>query len=450
MADLLITNVDIVDPVDGVRRGDIVVDGGRIVEIALANSGISAAETIDGTGLHAFPGVIDPHTHIGFAGNFVGDLQSETRSAAKGGVTTLLSFHRHYASADPEPYDVDELATYIEDNAAIDVGLHFGMLTREQVRHLPDYIDAGVSSFKFYLAYRGADAKTVGMVNEIDDGAIYEAFQHIGRRPHAVAGIHAENTDIVADYMAKVRPEGDDLAAWSAARPVISEMEGVSRMAFFARLTGAALYIVHIGSPEVIDFAAEQRAHVKISLETCPHYLTHTTETEVGNLAKINPPIRDLAAQNGVWKRLFDGVIDTIGTDHCAVHSSTKSGSMWDASAGFSGMATLLPVLISEGHHRRGLSLEAIARLTSTNSARLFNMPTKGRLTAGSDADIALVNLEEEWVVDPAQLDSASDFSIYQGQTLTGRPVVTVARGDVVMVDGEVTATAGRGHFLRR
>jgi len=448
--DLLIRDIDVVDPALGVRRGSVLIDAGQIVEVAPEARGVRAREVIDGRGLHLFPGVIDPHTHLGFAGDLRGDLHTETRSAALGGVTTVLSFHRHYASADPEPYDIDELAQLIEDTAAVDVGLHLGMLTQAQVDHLPSYIDQGVSSFKFYLAYRGADAKTVGMVNEIDDAVLYEAFGHLGRRPHTVAGIHAENTELVARHLAAARERGDDLAAWSAARPVVSEMEGVSRVSFFAELTGAALYIVHVGSPEVLDYAHRQRQRVRVSIETCPHYLTHTVDHPIGTRAKINPPIRDTAAREGVWHRLRDGVVDTIGTDHCAVHSSTKEGSVWGASAGFAGMATLLPVLISEGHHRRGLSLPTIARLTSANAARLFNLPQKGSLRAGADADLVLVDLHREWTVDALHLESASDFSIYDGTTLTGLPVCTIARGEVVARDGEVTAAVGRGRFLHR
>lgn len=448
--DLLIRDVTIVDPDAGVRSGSVLVADGRIVDTVADASGIGAREVIEGRGRHLFPGVIDPHTHIGFAGDFAGDLVSETRSALRGGVTTMMSFHRHYASANPEPYDVDELATMIEDTAATDVGLHFGLLTRAQVRHLDDYIAQGVSSFKFYLAYRGADGRTVGMLNECDDAVMYEAFQTIGRHPHAVAGIHAENTDIVAASVAAAKAEGDDLAAWSRARPVVSEMEGVSRACFFARLTGTTLYLVHLGTPDVIDFTFAQRQDVKLAIETCPHYLTHTTDYEGGALAKINPPIRDQHAVDAVWDRVFDGTVDTIGTDHCAVHRASKEGSMWDAKAGFAGVATMLPVMLSEGYHARGLDLVTIARLTSTHAAELFNLPRKGHLRPGADADLVLVDLDQEWTIDSADLESNSDYSIYDGRTLRGAPVMTISRGEVVMTDGEVVAEAGRGRFLRR
>ena len=188
-----------------------------------------------------------------------------------------------------------------------------------------------------------------------------------------------------------------------------------------------------------------------MTIETCPHYLTLTEDSDIGNLAKINPPVRKQDDQDRIWEGLINGEISTVGTDHCCVCRADKAGSIWDAAAGFPGMATMLPVVLTEGVHKRGMSLQRAAQITSYNSAVAFNMaPRKGTLHVGSDADVAVVDLKLEKVVDPALLGSASDFSLQEGNTLTGWPVLTVLRGKIIVRDGELLGEPGDGEFVRR
>ena len=455
MFDTLIRDTTIVDPVRGTYLGSVGISDGRIAAVAASPTGLQARTSIDGSGLCLFPGLIDPHTHLGYANEFAQDVVTETRSAALGGVTTVLSFHRHYGGAEPQPYrDLDVLKGVITDNATVDVGLHLGILTEAQAGELDRYIAEGVSSFKFYMAYRGEDGRTVGMINECDDGILLDAFETLAKTPHAVAGVHCENTEIIKRSVARVKAEGaGDLDAWHRARPPVGEIESVRRVGFFARRTGANLYLVHIGSPEVVAAALgeQRRSGARVWIETCPHYLTHTIDSEVGTLAKINPPVRTQEAVDAMWDRILAGDIDTLGTDHCAVARASKAGDIWEASAGFAGMGTLLPVLLDEGYHRRGFSLDSIARISSFNPARIFNLyPRKGCIEIGADADLVLVDLGLQRTVDSADLESASDFSIYEGRTLTGWPVMTMVRGRVVAQDGEVVAEPGAGEFIAR
>lgn len=454
MIDLILRNGTIVDPVDGEYRADLAVSAGKIAAILAPGTAIEARRSIDVAGKHVMPGVIEPHTHIGFFNEFSADADTETASAAIGGITTVFSFHRHYKSAQPKPYDdFPELVAAINDNAHVDVAIHLGMLTETQTNELEKYIDWGVSSFKFYMAYRGADGKTVGMINEIDDGVMVEAFDVLGRHSHAVACVHCENTEIIGRREKRLKASGrTDLAAWNAARPSFAEAEHVRRAGYFAERAGCNLYYVHIGAELGLEEAIIQRdRYGKITIETCPHYLMVTEDSALGSIAKVNPPVRARRDLERIWRGVLEGDILTIGTDHCAMPRSRKAGDIWKAAAGFPGMATMLPVMLSEGHHRRGMSLQKIAQALSYNAAKVFNLyPAKGVLHVGADADIAVVDLNLERKVDPAMLASSSDFSLQEGMTLKGWPVMTICRGEIVAENGRVVGKRGHGRFLKR
>lgn len=454
MFDTILRNGTVVDPLDGTRPADLAISGGVIAAILQPGTPAEARETIDVTGRHLMPGVIEPHTHIGFLNPFQADVTTESASAAIGGVTTVFSFHRHYQSAEPKPYDdLPELIGQINAGAHVDMAIHLGMLTGVQADEIEKYIDQGVSSFKFYMAYRGEDGKTVGMINEIDDGVMFDAFTTLGRHSHAVACVHCENTEIIGRRVRRVKASGQaDLAAWNAARPSFAEAEHVRRAGYFAEVAGCNLYYVHIGAAPSVEEAILQKArYERITIETCPHYLTLTENSELGPLAKVNPPVRAQADQDRIWRAVLEGDIETIGTDHCAMPRSRKAGDIWQASPGFPGMATMLPVMLSEGYHRRGMSLQQIARALSWNAAKSFNLlPRKGALQLGYDADIAVVDLDLEQRVQPEKLLSSSDFSLQEGQLLKGWPVMTFLRGKLIARDGAILGHAGDGRFLAR
>jgi dihydropyrimidinase len=452
--DLLIRNGRVVDPLAGVRAATVGLRAGRIAALLAPDVIAHGREEVDAAGRPVFPGVIEPHTHLGYKRRFADDVRTETASAALGGITTVMTFHRHYQSAEPRPYDdFPELVATVEREAHVDVALHFGILTESQLRELDKYVEWGVSSFKFYMAYRGADGRNVGMVNECDDGLMLEGFRALARHPHAVACVHCENTEVIGRYVRRVRGSGRaDLAAWNASRPAFAEAENVRRAAYFAEQAGCTLYYVHIGARESLDEALACRArYPRLIVETCSHYLTHTEDSEVGALGKVNPPLRAAPDVAAMWRGLKTGTIDTVGTDHCATTRAEKQGDIWQAMPGFPGMATSLPVLLSEGVGKHGLSLSDVARLSSYNVARAFNLyPRKGRIEVGADADLVVVDLDRARTVRAADLGSASDFSLYDGWTLKGWPVTTIVRGQVVARDGSVVAKAGTGRFVGR
>jgi dihydroorotase-like cyclic amidohydrolase len=169
----------------------------------------------------------------------------------------------------------------------------------------------------------------------------------------------------------------------------------VQRAGLFARSTGAPLYIVHTSSAEALEAARRAReAGTRIHIETCPHYLTHDTGWEGGDIGKINPPLREASDREALWRGVLSGLVDTIATDHVHRDISSKSGGIWSASPGCPGLETLLPVMLSEGHARRGLPIARLVKLLCENPARIMGLgDRKGMIAPGYDADFALVDL---------------------------------------------------------
>jgi dihydropyrimidinase len=181
-----------------------------------------------------------------------------------------------------------------------------------------------------------------------------------------------------------------------------------------------------------------------VFLETCPHYLTHDVASELGPVAKVNPPLRTEADREELWRAVADGRIDVVGSDHVPRHRSAKSGDIWKASAGFPGLETLLPVLISEGFHRRGIPLARIADLVTRAPARTFGLwPRKGAIAIGADADFAIVDLDGRQTVRAESQSSAAGYTIYEGWELRGAVEHTLVRGRFVMRDRELVGEGG-------
>nr|WP_246602326.1 dihydroorotase family protein [Falsiroseomonas tokyonensis] len=242
------------------------------------------------------------------------------------------------------------------------------------------------------------------------------------------------------------------LASWNASRPPFVEADAVQRAGLVTRHAGAPLYVVHTSSAAALDAARQQRAlGRRVFIETCPHYLTHDIGWEGGVTGKINPPLREAADRAALWAGLADGSIDTVATDHVHRDLAGKAGGIWKASPGCPGLETLLPVLLTEGHARRGLPLARIAELVSSNPARIMGLGRKGAIAPGMDADFAIIDPAARWTVTRQHLHSAAGYSIYEGWEMQGRVVHSLVRGRAVLRDGTLVAGAeGTGRYVRR
>ena len=450
MGSLVLENARLVYADGQIVEGGLIARDGVISQVFSGDPpGVpDGAETIDAEGRHILPGLVDPHVQL-YPQPEWGHYATETGSAALGGVTTIVKMHRDLDGYPEDEFDA-ELAG-AESRAHIDFAFHLAVMSDAQIAAIPEYADRfGLTSFKLFTAYKGEEGMKIG-IQGVDDGQLLDAFAAIAS-VNGLALVHCENQDLAARMLARVLAEGrDDLRAFADSRPWIVEAEAITRAAGLAEAAGCPLYVVHVTSRQgLAELVRRRAAGQRVFVETEPHYLTETADSPAGNLAKVLPPIRDLADAEALWQGIAAGDVDTIGSDHVAATRARKQGSIWDAQLAFPGIATILPVLLSEGVHRRGLSLARLVAITSTNPARILGLPGKGALLPGLDADFVVVDLELERVVDAAMLGSVSDFSIWEGRSLRGWPTLTVCRGVVVMRDGVVSGPEGHGRYLRR
>src|SRR5690625_583220 len=453
MLDTILTTTRIFLEGQGLVPGQIGIANGRIVMIAAHNESLPGAkEVIDCEGLWTLPGVIDPHVHFGFLSPET-DFETESRTAALGGTTSVISFHRAPDSRE----GFEEIRDRANQQSCIDFSFHFGLTSRLHVETLSTVSQQyGVNSFKLYMMYKGAAGLSKGFT-DIDDGLLWGALEAARDIPGGIMGVHCENVEVIPWLRHPLRAAGrDDLAAWNEQSPDFLEAENVFRVCYFAAKTGTPVNIVHLSSREALDIVRSQRTRdlkAPIYVETCPHYLFLTDQSAAGTYAKVNPPVRSEADIDALWEGVCDGSVTTIGSDHVPRKRSTKDTDIWLASNGFPGTGMVLPLLLHEGYHRRQVPLETLMRVASSASADIYGMPRKGRIAVGNDADLIVVDPDLVRTVDPAVLESNADYSPYEGMAIKGWPVRTLVRGRTVAQDGKITDAAKQtpsGRFVRR
>lgn len=449
--DLLLQGGEIVFPDRGVRTGSVAVRDGRIAALLAPGETAQAREVVDCRGKWVMPGLIDPHTHIGFGSNET-DFETESRSAALGGVTGMMTFHR----SNDLLQSTGPWKERGESQSLIDFGFHFGVTSKLHVETLPEAARRfGVTSIKVYLMYKGASGVAKGFT-EIDDGLLYRALLRGARIKGGVVGVHCENVEVIPVFREPLKAAGrNDLPVWNEQSPGFLEAENVFRVVYFGEKAECPVNIVHMSSAESLEIVrrAKRPGRAPIHVETCSHYLALTSQSPIGFLGKVNPPLRSDADVEALWEGVRDGTISTVGSDHVPRKRETKGPDIWKATAGFPGIGTLLPVLIHEGAHKRGLPIERIAAVTSANVAKLYSIPNKGDIAVGMDADLVVVDPDREISIDPATQESFSDYSPYEGMTFRGAPVRTILRGRTIATDGKVedaARAAPAGRYLHR
>jgi dihydropyrimidinase len=456
--DLLIRGGRAISPgTDGVPA-DIAIRNGKILGVLAPGSGVNAGEVLDASGLVIFPGVIDVHLHLGHGKDIARprvpeDAARETAAAAAGGVTTFVPY---LMATELFEAIFEDVVSVTQAGARIDFSYHFIISTEAQLASVPRYVrELGVPSFKIFMNNRGGEGKRLGLP-DIDDGFLFRLCEAAAEHGGLVCP-HPENIEaawVLRDRLMAQDPDGcGGLAAWNASRPPFLEADAVQRAGLFARQTGARLYIVHTSSRLALEEGRRAReAGTRITIETCPHYLTHSIEWARGDIGKINPPLRERSDCEALWAGIVDGVIDTVATDHIHRDLSSKDGGIWKASPGCPGIDTLLPVLLSEGHHKRKLPLGRIAALASQAPAAAMGLShRKGRIAVGLDADLAIVDIEGEFTPRRDHLHSSAGYSIYEGVPLRGRVRHTLVGGRFVLRDhGLVADAVGTGRFIPR
>ncbi|HEX5904973.1 MAG TPA: amidohydrolase family protein [Candidatus Nitrosocosmicus sp.] len=475
--DLIIRNANVVIPRIGIVKSNILIDNGKIKELTNSVDNVSYSRSIDVNEKYVLPGLIDPHVHYGVFSPIELASETESRSAAVGGVTTIMRMLRVY-----EPY-AQEISKHLHasvGNHFIDYSIHASILNPNQVSEIPYLYDMGIHSFKLYMNLGSTDNRILMDMNpsenlhlpknvHISDDLCSKVLSHSSKLKNAVVLVHAEDHETCAKLIEekKVVESGrkietkkettneNPLRIWSECRPTISETIAIKKIMKMGRQYGTNLYFVHIGSNNALDtiLYEKQVGGCNAYVETCPHYLTHSLD--YNNLrGKVVPPLRTKDDVASLWNAIQNGLIDTIGTDHVANTLNLKLGNqndVWTALAGFPGVATMLPVLLHYGIIMRQLPLVRLAELTSYNTSKIFGLfPKKGTIQKGSDADLVVIDLDLTKKINPDILQSSSDYTIYDGYELQGWPILTISRGKIIMENGNVyTELKGHGEFVK-
>jgi dihydroorotase len=328
----------------------------------------------------------------------------------------------------------------------VDFGL-YGLLGEDTIEHVPALVDGGVIGFKLYMG------NTFGKIPSPSTGAMLEAFEVVARTGKRVS-LHAETNSIMERRETRMRNAGRlDPLAHLAARPAVVAVEAVSRAAILAEWTGARIHILHISSAEELRPLREAKARgVDITGETCPQYLFLSTDdySRLGGVIRVNPPVREMRNQAPLWAALADGAIDLIATDHAPHAPAEKTrNDIWTVDCGFPGVETQMPLMLTEVAAGR-MSICDYVRLSAASPAKIWGLyPRKGAVQAGTEADLALVDLGRKWTIDDAALQSRSKVTPWHGRPVCGLPIHTLVRGRFVMRDRALVAeTRGWGRSV--
>ncbi len=426
--DLVVANGTVVNH-DGVWRGDIGIRDGRIAGLGAIGAG-AGAQVLDARGLHVLPGVIDSHVHFREPGaEHKEDLASGSRAAVLGGVTTVFEM----PNTSPPTVTAQALADKLRRaqgrmycDHAFYVGASLDNIGElDTLERLP-----GVAAVKVFAG------SSTGNLLIAEEAELERVFARITRR----AAFHSEDEARLAARLGE-RRAGDPSshAVWRDAK---AARDCTATLLRLARAAGKRVHILHVSTGDEIPLLA---AHKDVATaEVTPHHLSLAAPEDyerLGTHAQINPPVRDAAHREALWAAVRDGTIDAIGSDHAPHTTDEKARTYPDSPSGMPGVQTLAPVMLDHVNAGR-LSIERFVDLTSHGPQRVFGLAGKGRIAAGYDADLTLVDMGREQEITERWLASRCGWSPYTGKRVKGWPVGTLVRGTVVMRDGEIVASA--------
>jgi allantoinase len=429
----------------GAGAADIALEHGQIAAIGPQLS--AAREEIDAQGLTIFPGLIDVHLHFNEPGRTAWEGSATgSRALAAGGGTLYFDMPLNSSPCTVSVAAFEEKHAALCASSVTDFGIWGGIIPGNRA-DLEPLAEAGVIGFKAFLCNSGLPE-----FPRADDLTLYEGMQVAARHGLPVA-VHAESEEITAGLTSRIRRAGGrDVRAYLASRPVIAEVEAIQRAALLARETGAWLHIVHVSSGRGVAAALDARAKgANLTIETCPHYLFFTEDDmeRIGAAAKCAPPLRPAEDRDALWRSVLAGDVDMIASDHSPSSPDLKRDpDFFRVWGGIAGVQSTLAVLLEAGWRERGLPLPQIVRMTAETPASRFRIAGKGKIAPGYDADLALVDLVDEFTLAPEHLHQRHPFSPYSGSQFRGRVERTLRRGQTIFHQGRITADGG-GKWVR-
>jgi dihydropyrimidinase len=436
---------------------DIYCAGEQITAIGRNLTAPPGTTVVEAQGKYVFPGFIDPHVHIylPFMGTLAKDTyESGSKAALVGGTTTLIEMCCP-ARGDEALAGFELWLAQAEGKSACDFTFHMGVTrfdagTPAQLREI---VRRGISSFKIFLAYKGAFG--------IDDTELFRTLE-LARELGVIVTAHCENETLVAEGQRALLAAGKTGPGYHHdSRPPLVEAEGVHHFLTFAELTGAATYIVHLSCEEALAQALAARLRgVEVGVETLIQYLlldkTYAERPDFeGAKYVMSPPLRDVRNQSVLWHALRSGLVNTVATDHAPFDFRAQKPMGRDDFTkipnGIPSLEERVNLLYSYGVKTGRIDLHTFVNSASTQAAKLFDLfPRKGTIQLGSDADLVVFDPAYRGVISARTQAMNVDYSAFEGWPIEGRPSVVTVRGEVAVRDGQFVGTVGRGQFLAR
>ncbi|MGV8938076.1 MAG: dihydropyrimidinase [Allorhizobium sp.] len=435
-------------------KADVKIDGGVIVEIG---PDLSGDTVLDAAGCYVMPGGIDPHVHLEmpFMGTYsADDFESGTRAALAGGTTMVVDF----CLPAPDQSLLQALQMWDNKSTRANCDYSFHMAITGWNERIFDEMktvveDKGINTFKHFMAYKGAL-----MVNDDEMFASFSRCAELGALPL----VHAENGDVVAAMSAKLLADGNNgPEAHAYSRPAEVEGEATNRAIMLADMAGVPLYVVHTSCEQ--SHEAIRRARQKGMRVYGEPLIQHLTLDESEYFDKdwdhaarrvMSPPFRNKIHQDSLWAGLQSGSLSVVATDHCAFTTDQKRFGLGDFTKipnGTGGLEDRLPMLWSYGVATGRLTMNEFVAVTSTNIAKILNIyPKKGAILVGADADIVVLDPKRSKTISAKTQQSAIDYNVFEGKTVTGLPRFTLTRGKVAIEEGTIKTEEGHGNFVRR
>jgi len=424
-------------------RANILVADEKIMSVSGTRKP-SADEKIDAKGRFVMPGLVDGHAHL-YDPVFTNreDFTSGTSAAAAGGVTTVIEMVLS-TSVD----SAERVLAKIEEgrrSSLIDFSFHAGMMNLSNLPNISEIAELGVRSFKTFTCkpYYADDHTLLSLLRE--------TAMH-----NSILNVHAEDEQAANENLQKLLAAGRrDPMAHEEWKPNIVEERAVKKVIEFARGMSARLHISHMSTREgVAAVKIAKKSGVRVTTETCPHYLTFTRKDmkKQGPYLKMNPSLKGPKDVEALWKGLRDGTVDIVTSEHAPGLRTEKEvgwNDIWKAWGGVPSIQTMLPVLLSEGVNKHRLTLPALQRVCCENPAKIFgNYPRKGIIAEGADADLVMIDLKMKRKVRGEDLHQKTDWTPYEGWTLKGWPILTMRRGQIIFRNQELVGVPGSAEFL--
>lgn len=430
--DLIIHGGQVFTP-SGVQRIDLGVRAGRISAMGSLQAATSS-ERLDANGLLVLPGFIDTQVHFREPGlEHKEDLESGTRSAVLGGVTTIFEMP-NTKPATTTPEALADKVSRMRGRAWCDFAFFLGA-SAENARHLAEWeMLPGCAGIKIFM---GSSTGSLLVENDAD---LLEVLRNGRRR----VSIHCEDEERMRERRPLAEQAGQPSAhpLW---RDEVSAMLATERLLRLADMANRMVHVLHVTTREEARVLGEWKH--RATMEVTPQHLSfHAPDCyeRLGTLAQMNPPIRTREHQEAIWAAVADGTADVLGSDHAPHTLEEKSQPYPQSPSGMTGVQTLLPVMLT--HVTNGkLTLDRLVDLASAGPARIFQIARKGRIARGYDADFAIVDLKKSQRLERSWIASKCGWSPYEGQVLTGWPVHTVLRGQAVVRDGELQGSLSEG-----